>query len=68
MDVITITNNMPVKFDFYITTNTLEKKIKIKEYIKKYSKANIFEIKLVKNKGRDIFPLLIQMRNVINKL
>lgn len=67
MDVISITNNIPVKFDFYITTNTLEKKKIIKEYIKKYSKANIFEIKLVKNKGRDILPLLIQMRDVINK-
>ena len=66
-DIIKITNNIPVKFDLYITTNNLYKRRIIKEYMKKNSKANKYEIKIVKNKGRDILPLLIQMRNVFYK-
>ena len=66
-EIITSTNNIPIKFDLYITTTTLEKKYQIKNYIKKNSKANNYYIKIVKNKGRDVFPLLIQMRSAINK-
>ena len=66
-EVIESTNNIPVKFDLYITTTTQEKKYQIKNYIKKNSKANNYYIKIIKNKGRDVLPLLIQMREVINK-
>ena len=66
-EVINSTNNIPVKFDLYITTNTKEKKIFLEEYVKKNSKANKFEILIVKNKGRDVYPLIFQLKNVINK-
>ena len=66
-EIINRTNNIPVKFDLYITTMDLGKKKIIKEYIQRNSKANNFEIKIVKNKGRDILPLLIQMKSVIYK-
>ena len=66
-EIISITNNIPVKFDFYITTNNLQKRKIIKEHIETKSKANKYQIKIVKNKGRDILPLLIQMRKVFNK-
>ena len=66
-EVIKKTNNIPVKFDLYITTNNLYKKKIIKKHIKSFSKSNYFEIKIVKNKGRDVLPLLVQMGPVINK-
>jgi len=66
-EVINSTNNIPVKFDLYITTNTKEKKIFLEEYVKKNSKANKFEILIVKNKGRDVYPLITQLKKVINK-
>ena len=55
-EVINKTNNIPVKFDLYITTNNLKKKQIIKENIKTKSKSNHFEIKIVKNKVRDKLP------------
>ena len=66
-EVIKSTNNIPVKFDLYITTTNQENKYQIKNYINQNSKANNYYIKIIKNKGRDILPLLIQMREVINK-
>ena len=61
------TNNIPIKFDLYITTDTKPKMKFIKNYIDKYSKANIVTIKIIENKGRDILPFLIQMGEVIGK-
>ena len=61
-DIINKTNNIPVKFDLYITIIYPEKYNQIKNYIKQFSKANFFEILIVKNKGRDILPFLIQIK------
>ena len=66
-EIINKTNNIPVKFDLYITTTSLEKFKLIKKYVKKFSKSYKFYIKIVKNKGRDVLPLLIQMKNNIKK-
>ena len=66
-EIINITNNIPVKFDLYITTNNIYKRNIIREHVMKSTKANKYEIKIVKNKGRDILPLLTQMRKVFNK-
>ena len=63
-EVIDNVNNIPVKFDLYITTTSIKNKLYIEEYLKKYSKADKYNIKIVKNKGRDIYPMLIQMRNI----
>ena len=62
--VINKTNNIPKKFDLFITTTSLIKKKKIEEYVKKTSLANKYEIKIVLNKGRDILPFIIQMKEV----
>ena len=62
-DIINKTNNIPVKFDLLISTTSKEISENIlKNYIK-YSKANKYEIILIKNIGRDIFPLLYQLKN-----
>ena len=66
-EVINKTNNIPVKFDLYLTTTSLNKYKIIEKYIKKYSIANKHEIKIVENKGRDVLPLLIQLKNIVKK-
>ena len=62
-DIINKTNNIPVKFDLLISTTSIAIKENIlKNYIK-YSKSNKYEVILVQNMGRDILPLLIQLKN-----
>ena len=61
-EVINKTNNIPVKFDLFITIISKKHKLMIEDIIKKYSKANKYEIKLVENKGRDVLPFLNQMK------
>ena len=67
-EIIEYTNNIPFKFDLYITTISYEKKIIIEEYVKNFSKCNKYEIKIVKNQGRDVLPLLIQLKKNYKKL
>ena len=64
-EIINKTNNIPIKFDLYITVVDYKKKTKIEKYVKNYSKANKYEIKIVENKGRDVLPLIIQLRTKI---
>jgi len=66
-EIIDKTNNIPAIFDLYITTTSFKKKEIIENYVKKFSKSYKYYIKIVKNKGRDIFPLLIQLKNNIKK-
>jgi lipopolysaccharide biosynthesis protein len=66
-EIINKTNNIPVKFDLYLTTDKEQKMKFIKNYTDIYSKANNAFIKVVENKGRDILPFLVQMRVVIDK-
>ena len=63
--VINKTNNIPVKFDLFITTNTAKKQNIIENMIKRNSKANKYEIDIAGNKGRDVLPFLTQIKNVI---
>ena len=66
-EIINKTNNIPVKFDLFLTTTSYFKKMKIEELIKKYSKANRYKIEIVENKGRDVLPLIHQMKYQIKK-
>jgi hypothetical protein len=66
-EIISKTNNIPIKFDLYISTDTKLKMEFIQNYTDIYSKANKVSIITIKNKGRDIYPFLIQMKDVINK-
>jgi hypothetical protein len=66
-EIINKTNNIPVKFDLFITTNSLNKTKIINSSLKGHSKANKYEIKIVENKGRDVIPFLNQMKNIIKK-
>lgn len=61
-DIINITNNIPVKFDLYITIVNSATCDNLMNYIKNLSKANHFELLNVENKGRDVLPFLNQMK------
>ena len=64
-EIINKTNNIPIKFDLYITTNSTMSKMAIEPYVKANTKANFYEIAVVNNKGRDMLPLLYQLKNRI---
>ena len=66
-DIINITNNIPVKFDLFISVCSKYVKEIVEQYIIKNSKANFIEIKIFANKGRDVLPFIIQMKNVFQK-
>ena len=66
-EIINKINNIPVKYDLYISTDTLFKKNNIENYIKKFSNANNVNIKIFENKGRDVLPFLMQMKENIRK-
>ena len=57
--------NMPIKYDLCVTANAFEKKRVIEDYIKKNSNANYYGVMVVKNRGRDMLPLLYQLKNRI---
>ena len=64
-EIVNKTNNIIVPFDLYITTTTYENKLFIENYLKETSNANKYSVLLVENKGRDIIPLLYQVKDVI---
>ena len=61
-DIINKTNNIPIKFDLYVTITSSEIYKKLEKYIISFSKANYFEIMIAENKGRDILPFLNQIK------
>ena len=66
-EIINITNNIPVKFDLFISFNSKKLKENFEKFIKNNSKANKIQIKILPNKERDIFPFIIQIKKVIRK-
>ena len=61
-EIINKTNNIPVKFDLYISIISDNIYHKLESIIKCFSKANYYEIIIVENKGRDVLPFLNQMK------
>ena len=64
-DIINKINNIPVKFDLLISTDFLYIKKLLEEQIGKFSKANLYEIIILKNKKKSKLPLLIKLRKRI---
>ena len=60
-EIINKTNNIPVKFDLYLSIISKKMEKIIEDKIKN-SNANKYEIKIVENKGRDVLPIIIQMK------
>ena len=65
IEIINKTNNIPLKFDLYISTTSVGMKNKVIELIKNCSKSCRYEIMILDNKGRDVLPLLTQLKNKI---
>ena len=62
-EIINKINNIPVKFDLYISTISQEMKYKIIKFINNcHSKLNFLKVDIYKNKGRDILPFLNQLK------
>ena len=66
-EVVEKTNNIPARFDLYITTTASEKREVIKTYTYTNSNADKVEIAVVENRGRDVLPFLMQMRDVLRQ-
>lgn len=63
-ELINKINNMPVKFDLYISVISNKVKEKIFNYINNSeSKLNYLEINIYENKGRDVLPFLRQLKD-----
>ena len=66
-EIINVTNNIPIQYDLYISTTSMTKANNIEEYIKNKSLARNYEIKIYENKGRDVFPFLLQLKEKYKK-
>ena len=66
-EIIEKINNIPIKFDLFISTDSEIKKNIIENNIKNNSKANIYQIKIFSNKGRDVLPFIIQINPIIKR-
>ena len=64
-EIVNKTNNIPFNYDLFISTNSLAKKNNINQYILNNSKASKVEIIITGNKGRDVMPFLIQMKDKV---
>ena len=62
LDIINKTNNIPIKYDLFISTISIEVRNNIIKNITQNSNANQYEIIILENKGRDVLPLLIQLK------
>ena len=60
-------NCMPFEFDCYVSTDTLDKKKKIKEKMAMRCRAKYKEVTVYPNRGRDVAPLLVQMAPVLDE-
>jgi len=66
-EIINFTNNIPVKFDLFISLSSKIVNKDIQKYIKNNSKAYNYEIKTFPNEKDDILPFLEQVMDNIKK-
>jgi lipopolysaccharide biosynthesis protein len=66
-DIINKTNNIPVKFDLYISTDSENKRYIIEEKIRKKSMAKYYQIKVYEKEGTDTVPFLLQSQQIIKR-
>ena len=66
-EIISKTNNIPLRYDLYITINFPLDKEYVEENLKIYSNADKYEVLIVENRGRDVLPFFIQMKDKIKK-
>ena len=52
-------NNIPVQYYLYISTDTNEKSIKIKNFFNNTDQIKYLEVVVTKNRGRDVAPMIV---------
>lgn len=60
-------NQIPFRFDCYVSTDTAQKKAKIERAFAKHGKAEHVFVSCFPNRGRDVAPFLLQMAPVIDR-
>lgn len=60
-------NQVPYTFDCYISTDTNEKKENIKKMFLEKCSCRKVEVDVFENRGRDVAPFLIQMKDKVDK-
>ena len=66
-DTCAYLDNIPYAYDLYITTNEKYKATYIEEYLKNNCSAKNYYVEVVANKGRDVMPFIMQMKDYIHK-
>lgn len=66
-EIINYVNNIPYDFDCLITTNTKEKSQLIQKAFDDKCRSNRNIIKITPNRGRDVLPLLMQVKDHIDE-
>lgn len=66
-EIINEINKIPFKYDCYITTDTLEKKELIQTKFGQNCSANYIEVGVYENRGRDVAPFLLQLKDKIDR-
>ena len=59
--------NIPVRFDLYVTTDSDSKAADIKRYLAGIEKVGSLDIRVVPNRGRDIGPMLVELGETLVK-
>ena len=65
-EIISYLNNVPMRFDLYISTDTESKKEIIEQRLQKSKKFKNNHIDVFENRGRDVAPFIIQMSGHID--
>ncbi|MBQ3010928.1 MAG: hypothetical protein IJD81_07020 [Oscillospiraceae bacterium] len=65
-DICNDLENLPFKYDLYVTTTETYKATYIEEYLTGRCNADHFYVKVVKNVGRDVIPFLQQLKPVLS--
>lgn len=58
LDIRSYLENIPVGFHCYVTTDTSDKASQIEQILSDINKMNALDIRIVENRGRDIYPLV----------
>ena len=66
-EMVSYLNNIHVQYDCFVTTNSYQKATLIYKILASKCNANYFEIRVFDNKGRDVAPLLLQMKKICKK-
>lgn len=64
-EILSFSNNIPLKYDFLCTTDSENKKKEIESLLSKVDNINFYDVRIVEqNRGRDMSALFISFRDV----